>query len=40
MREEKLPENHLDLALIHLNMSKLYLVTQQHDVPMKYVKQN
>ncbi|CAF4862185.1 unnamed protein product, partial [Rotaria socialis] len=39
IHEEKLGENHPDLAVIYHNMSKLYFSTQKYSMAMKYVQQ-
>ncbi|CAF5145027.1 unnamed protein product, partial [Rotaria sp. Silwood1] len=39
IRENKLPKNHPDLAVVYHNLAKLYLSTRQYNMAMKNVQQ-
>jgi tetratricopeptide (TPR) repeat protein len=39
IREEKLPKNHPDLAVIYHNLAKLYFSTREYSIAMKNAQQ-
>ncbi|CAF4310826.1 unnamed protein product, partial [Rotaria sordida] len=39
IRENKLPKNHPDLAVVYHNMAKLYLATRKYSMAMKNIQQ-